>query len=272
MLVLPLLALFLQTLTGPDAVRFAAELDQKAGELFRSGQYDQAAQYQKRALVIWSEISRSQQVDLTAPHFNLAQMYLAQGKLSAAEQEARSARQALPEPTNPALRARVSILFAQIDFQMGEYEEAGRELQVALPDLGGVEKATALNDLGMTSAALGNLDEARRFINASLAIREQTAAHAGADYARILANLALVCYRQGDLSAADSLYAKAIPIMEGAGEPDRTPLAMALVEYSQVLKKVGRRSEAKVLEKRAKAAFAASQQKSMQTVDVRNLR
>jgi tetratricopeptide (TPR) repeat protein len=271
MSILFLVGLLFQTSVSPDA-RVALKFDQEARELFRAGRYDEAAQSQKRALAIWDELSKTQTIDLAAPHFNLAQMYLLQGKLSAAEQEARSAHQLAGELTRPADRNRISALIAHIHFQAGEYGEAERELRAALPDLGGLEKATALNDLGMTRAALGDLVGARNLITASLTMREQTGAREGPDSGRVLANLALVCFRQGDLSAAASTYARAIPMIESGGELARLDTAMALAEYSQVLKKSGRRSEAKELEGRAKAIFRASSHSSVQTIDVRSLR
>jgi tetratricopeptide (TPR) repeat protein len=267
-----LLGLLFQASMIPDATRMASELDQKARELFRSGRDDEAVRSQKRALAIWNEISRTQKIDLAAPHFNLAQMYLFQGKLSAAEQEARAARQLASELVTSTDRSRISALIAHIHFQAGEYVEAERELLAALPDLDGVEKSTALNDLGMTRAALGDFVEARRLITASLTIREQTGAAVGQDFGRVLANLALLCFRQGDLSAAASMYARAIPMIESGGELTRLDTGMALAEYSQVLKKSGRRSEARAFEQRAKDIFRASARPSLPTIDIRSLR
>ena len=271
MIVCLLLWLLYQDSSGPDAASFtvAAELDHKGAEMFYLGHYDEAAHYQRQALRIWDEVSLTRSVDLFAPHFNLAQIYLAQRKLSAAEGEARLARQF----TTPASHSRISMLFAQIHFQTGHYAEAEQEIRAVLPNLEVLDLATALNDLGMVRAALGNLGEARRLMENSLAIRKQADATVGPDHGRMLGNLALVCFRQGDLSAAVSLYGQAISVLEATLGLDHAHLAMALAEYSQVLRKSGRKSEAKTVERRAKTILAAAPQLSgVQTVDVRSLR
>jgi tetratricopeptide (TPR) repeat protein len=137
----------------------------------------------------------------------------------------------------------------------------------------GIERATALNDLGMTRAALGDLAEARSLLNASVAAREQAGAALGPDHGRVLANLALVCFRQRDLSASAALYIRAISLLESAsGWLDRLHTAMALVEYSQVLQKSGRKSEARTYQQRAKAIMGDAVVPSLTTVDVRSFR
>jgi tetratricopeptide (TPR) repeat protein len=266
-----LLWLLYQDPSGPDAARpaAAAELDDKGAEMFNHGRYEEAARYQKRALHIWDEISSTRPIDLSVPHYNLAQIYLAQRRLSAAEVEARLARQF----ATSASRSRISILLAQIHFQTGNYAEAEREIRAVLPKLEGLDLATALNDLGVVRAALGNLGEARSLMESSLAMRQQAHATAGPDHGRMLGNLALVCFRQGDLSAAVSLYWQGISILETTFGMDHPDVGIALAEYSQVLRKCGRKSEAKAVERRAKAILAASPQLSgVQTVDVRNLK
>lgn len=258
---------------APDLIRRASEITQEGLKSFEAGQYQEAVRYQKRALEIWTEVSRNHTVDLAAPHFNLAQTYLAQGKLTAAERHARLARQLAPQFAMPSDRSRFSVLIAHIHFDAREYAEAERELRAAIPELAGVDKATALSDLGMTRAALGDLAGARRFLNDSLAAREQAGEASGPDHGRVLANLALVCFRQGDLSASASLYDRAIPLLESASGPlDGLHTGIALAEYSQVLRKSGRKSEAKIRQQQANAILNGSGIPFLHTVDVRSIR
>ncbi|HUS05063.1 MAG TPA: tetratricopeptide repeat protein [Bryobacteraceae bacterium] len=253
----------------PDAVQTASELDRKGAEAFALGNYDEAARHQKRALVLWNEVAAIRAVDLDGPHFNLAQTYLAQGKLSAAQGEAELSRSFVTPPN----RDRVSLLFAQIYFQTGNYAEAEQELRAVLPNLEGTNLATVLNDLGMVRAALGNLEEARRLLEDSLSVRQQTSAAPGPDGGRTFGNLALVRFRQGDLPAAATLYSKAIPLLESRLGPEHPHLGMVLAEYSQVLRKLGNKSEAKRIERRAKAILATSLQPSgLHSVDLHSLR
>ena len=250
-------------------IRAATELDQKGAELFSLGRYEEAASYQKRALSIWDKVSTTRPVALAAPHFNLAQIYLALGKVSAAEMEAGLARQ-FATPTD---RARISALFAQINFLTRNYAEAEREVRAILPDLTGVVKATALNDLGMIRAARGDLGAGRGLIESALAMRERAGAASTPDHGRMLASLALICFLQGDRPAAISFYSQSIPILEATLGVDHPHVGVVLAEYSQALKKAGQKSEAKAAERRAKTILAASAHlPGVQTVDIRSLR
>lgn len=255
-----------------DTLRAAVELDNKGAELFQLSDYNEAARRQQRALLIWEELSRCTQVDLAAPHFNLARTYLAQGKLSAADRESRAARRLANQSTSPADRSRIAVLIAQIHFHSRDYAKAEQELTAALSGLEGAERATALNDLGMVRAALGDLVEARQLIESSLAVRQQNGTARADDFGRMLGNLALVCFRQGDLSTAVSLYEHAIKALEASPAVNQTELGMALAEYSQVLLKSGRKSEATHFEKRAKSILSSAGRLSFQTIDIRGLR
>src|SRR3954447_6100271 len=190
----------------PAAAELARALDKKAVELFKSGRYEEAAAHVKRALVIWNDLSPDYRVEVSAAHYNLGQSYLAQGKLTEAERHARSASQLAEGCTTPAIRSRITVLIANIHFQAGEYAEAERQLRAALPDLEGVEKATGLNDLAMTRAALGDLAAARGLLDSSIAILEEAGVAAGPQHGWVLANLALIRSLQGDLSAAATLF------------------------------------------------------------------
>ena len=88
----------------------------------------------------------------------------------------------------------------------------------------------------------------------------------------MLANLALVSFRQGDLTMAAALYRDAIPILEMTLGREHVYLGMTLAEYSQVLRKCDRKSEGRMSERRAKEIFAVSGLPVLHTVDVRSLR
>jgi tetratricopeptide (TPR) repeat protein len=272
----PLITILLNCLAAsaePSDLRLATELSDDGLKLFTVGRYEEAAQLQRRVLAIWNEISRTDKVSLSAAHFNLAYTYLAQGKLSASERHARLARDLSGGSATTSMRSRTSLLIAHIHFAAREYAEAERLLRTALPDLAGIERATTLNDLGMTRAALGDLADARSLLGRSIAAREQEGAATGPDHGRVLANLALVCFRQRDLSASASLYTRAIPLLESAsGGLDRLHTAVALVEYSQVLQNSGRKSEARAYQRRAKAIMGDAVVPSVTTVDIRSFR
>lgn len=261
----------------PVSAQVARELNDKALTLLGIGEYEQAAILQTRALEVWSRLPDVRLADLAAAHFNLAQTWLLQGKLTVAKRHARTAREIAEhfiaeQPEVMESRWRIAVLIAQIHFQSGEYLEADKELRYALPHLSDLQKATALNDLGMTRAALGDLASAREFLDNSLTIREQTGGAVGPDHARTLANLALICFRQGDLSAAAELYHRAIPIFENAQGTNRLHAGVALTEYAQVLRRSGRKPEAKSAERRAKAILGDPQRASTAPSDSRGFR
>ena len=239
----------------------AQQLDRKGEELFQKGHYEEAARHQKRALGIWQDLAPTSPVELAPPHANLAQTYLAQGRFADAEAQAFEARKFSTART----RNRIAMIFVQIHFFNARYSEAEAELRPLLPSLSGMALANARNDLGMIRAALGDLAEARSLIENSL----KTGSESGYVRGRVVANLALICFRQNDLSAAISNYQQAIPLLEPATGARRGDLGMVLLEYSQALKKSGNKSEARIAEQKAKTIFASPA--SAHTIDVRNL-
>lgn len=242
----------------------ATDLDRKGADLYMLGRYEEAARYQRRALLLWSDSP----VNLCLAHANLARTYVALGRIGAAEREVRLAE----EISSPEDRNWLSLLLAQIHFQSGRYGDAERKLRRILPDLAGLDQATALNDLGMVRAALADFVEARLLMERSLVIRRQCGA-SGADHGRMLANLALVCFRQGDFVLAASFYREALPIMEGALGPGHAHVGMVLAEYSQVLRKSGRKAESKNVERRARTILAGSLDlPGYRTVDIQSLK
>jgi tetratricopeptide (TPR) repeat protein len=270
----PLLVCLLgQSAVEQDPQRAAEQLHQKAGALVQQGHYDQALRHEARALAILEELPGTNPIDLSGPHYNLAVIYLAQGKLSAAEREVGFARRRAGGGAAQRDGSRIAVLLARIHFQKGRYAEAERELRTALSGLDGVGRATALNDLGMVRAARNDLAGARELLEGAVALRWKFENSGSATLGRLLANLALVCSRQGDLDAARSYYGQAIGMLEAtAPDSDRTHLGMALAEFSEVLRKSGRKPEAKAAGQRARALLRESVEPSMHTVDVRSLR
>lgn len=246
------------------------ELDNKVIELYHSARYDEAGRLQKHSLDLWKTISETRPVNLAGPHYNLAQIYLAQGKLTTAGQEARIAQQLV---TGEEERDWISLLQAKIQFQSGDAGTAEREFQSLLSRLTGSAKATALSDRGIIRASAGDLAGARQFMQEAVKIHEQAGTSINNGYGEVLANLGLVCFRQKDYETAAQLYRRSISILEAALGANHPHLAMALAEYGQVLRASGQRSEAKAIEKRAQSIFTQSPDFFRpRTVDVRSFR
>jgi tetratricopeptide (TPR) repeat protein len=257
-----------------DGSKRAAMLEQRAAELLRAGEYSQAEHVQRKALRQWEEVAKEREIDLVKPNVNLAQIYVAEGKLGAAERHAQLAWN-LQDKTGvpPGERARLIALLARICFAQGDYRQAAdlqsgvvRLLETTVSMPGEDALAIALNDLGMIHAAKGELSSARIVLERSL-----RQLGTGAIRSEVLGNLALVCFRAGDQAAADSFYREAIGRMEEALGPDHPHIGFLLAEHARLLQKAGRAAEATSARLRAKAILA-SYRPSGQTVDFEDLR
>jgi tetratricopeptide (TPR) repeat protein len=269
-----LLLLITQLDTDEDRIRLAREIDDRALNLNSAGRNSDAASQLARSLKIWEELSARRNIDLIGPHFNLASTYLALGRIAAAEREARVARSLSNRDTPADHVRRIGSLMANIHVQKGEYAQAERELRVILHETKGLERLTALNDLGMVRASLGDLKGARQLLESAVAERMKLQPDHGLDVGQFIANLALVRLKDGDTKDAMSLYRQAIPMLEVLPPgPMRARLGMALAEMSQALSKAGRKAEAKHFHERAKAVFGENlDPASLRTVDIGSFR
>jgi hypothetical protein len=118
-----ILSLGAQVAGAPDGADLALIPDGNAVELVGLGHYEDAAGLQKRSLEIWKDLSETHEGDLVAAHFNIAQIYRIQRKLTSADRHARAARQVTEHIAAPA-RGRISILIANIHAQSHEYADA----------------------------------------------------------------------------------------------------------------------------------------------------
>jgi tetratricopeptide (TPR) repeat protein len=256
-----------QNLGAADAANMAASLDEKVAMLSRAGQYEEAERHQKRALRLWEEAARSRPLNLGVPHANLAEIYLAQGKLSKAEAEARLALElasAAQAGEAAAVLLRTEALFARIEYFSGRYAEAERHQQAVVERLkhagwrNSNDIASAWNDLAMIVATRGDYRRARPLAEGAIEVLRRAKKTTDSDYGSIAGNLALICLREGDFAAADRLYRESITVLESALGGEHAHVGMLLAEHAQVLRKTGRRSEARPLERRAKGILASS--------------
>lgn len=156
--------------------------------------------------------------------------------------------------------------------KMGEAAQAAEE---ALGLLGGERSAS-------TVAALGNLAaisftrhkdaEGIEFLKRAEAILEEGGVGSGVIRLRVLAQLASALAEHREFQTAEVYFRKSLAAIEPLGptHPDR---AILLHRYASMLKKAGRRAEAKRLENEARSAgLAAAGQTGLFTSDWRDLR
>jgi len=250
----------------------ALKLEEKSAELLDKGYYEEAAHYQRRALEMRKPAAETNRVQFALTNSNMAQVYMVQGKFTAAEHHARLARDWCTGLVAPPVRARMSMQIAEVLFRVGDHHLAEMELVAALPYLSGLHEANARNDLGMVRAALGKWDEVRQLFERALAIREQAGAGNHPDHGRVLANLALVCARSREYQAAAGHYRRAIPLLEQNPGLGQYHASVAWSNYAGVLRKIGQKAEAKEAERRAKSMQKTAPPPDSHTVDVRSFR
>jgi len=271
-----ILAFLLSALAADPASPLAA-LEQAADERYRHGDYREAERLQMQVLDNVERRARAQPVDLARPYHRLAAIYLAQGKLTAAERYAKAAcGHQHRSGASSADRARVLNLFAQVRFQQRRYREAAelQEKVVRLVEQDGRSGGLArmLNDLAMIRAATGELRLARALLDRSVELHKRSAGQPDDGFGETLGNLALVCVRQGDYMKAEDHYRQAADLMEITRGREHPHLGLLLSEYSAVLRKNGRKAEARTIGRRAKAILESTRYPGRATVDVSALR
>ena len=83
----------------------------------------------------------------------------------------------------------------------------------------------------------------------------------------------MICFHQGDYRGAEQRYREALSILEAALGPAHAHVGIILTEQAAVVRKLGRRSEANALARRAKAILASSPDlPGRHTIDIAALR
>lgn len=104
--------------------------------------------------------------------------------------------------------------------------------------------ATVLNNLGTWHQVLGDLDGARRWLIASLEIRERLLAPDDPDLAQGHNNLAELLRESGDLATAEGHFARALAILDGRGEGTSGLALAARNNLALLVRDQGRYAEA----------------------------
>jgi tetratricopeptide (TPR) repeat protein len=262
-----------------SAARRAAATHNLAETLMRLGQYESAAAKFERALALWSEAGEPSEraVDtlLQLGHLRRLQgryddaskmlrratalcgdscrngrdaavgpalwgdLYLAQGRLAAAEASYEQARQTASQGDD-ALQADIWSGLAIVYRRQARYGEAEyaarRSLAAARRGLGAehVKVAVGLANLGLIQAFERKYSAARKSLNAALALMEPGAGRNSPDVAAILGNLAFVEQQTGHLDAADSLLRRALAIYSEARGTQHPAVASTLASLGVV--------------------------------------
>ncbi|MCC6859510.1 MAG: tetratricopeptide repeat protein [Bryobacterales bacterium] len=247
------------------------------------GRYREAEHFARQSLVITERLWGNNHSELALDLNNLAVIYYRQGLYSKAEPLFRRALQIATRARGPddpltlRIRANLASLLVILS-QYSEAEQLHRELLKGLEKKFGAESpevGRVLNDIAILRFRQGAFSEATSLLEAVVRILDKSSKPPGSRAGVARGNLGQAYYRLGKLGEANAMFASALPILERTIGGDHPEVVRYLLDYAQVLRKLKRKQEAKVLEKRAQAILARqSRENAAQrlTIDVRILR
>ena len=237
----------------------AAALNQKAGELFRSGKFSEAIPVAQRLLAIREKSLGPDHPSVAASLNDLAVLYLKERRYADAEPLFKRAldirERAFGVP--PLSTAGTLDNLAEVYRAQGKYGEAGeayrRELDIRERALGANHRdvGNTLNSLANIYARQGKYAEAERLYQRALGIAEQALGADHANVAGVLHNLAIVYRSLGRHAAAEPLLKRALDIREKASGADNPNVAATVNELALLYQDQGKYAEAEPLLKRA---------------------
>jgi tetratricopeptide (TPR) repeat protein len=188
-----------------------------AGLCDGTGQEEEAIGYYEKAIEAGSQLDDAPHSDLGVLLNNAALIHRRSGRQNAAEQY--------------YLRA------------LALYE---RQLGPEHPDV-----ATVLNNLGVFYTGEERFDEAEQMHRRALSIRRQAHPRSHPDIAQSNCNLAVVYHARGDLKRAGELYQESLQEWEGVEKPS-ADYEIVASNYADLLRSLGKRRQAGVVESRAR--------------------
>jgi CHAT domain-containing protein/tetratricopeptide (TPR) repeat protein len=196
-----------------------AALHAEIGRLYAAGKYAEATETAKRVLAIREKALGPDHPRVGGALNELAELYRAQGLLTAAE---------------PLYRRNLAIT----------QKAFGPDHLVV---------AIALNNLALLYRDQGRLADAEPFFKRSLAITEKTLGPDDPDVGQPLNNLGRLYQNQGRLGEAEPLFKRSLSIREKALGPDHLDVGTALGSLGGLYQDQGRFAEAEPLFKRSLA-------------------
>lgn len=190
--------------------------------VFKQKRYSINEQQYKRKIAIDLDALGANHPSVGNDLTGLAQLYIAQNDAEKAKPLLEKALKIydFTYGADNLLAVNTRILLAQVEFQLGEYDQATRYYQEALSQ-------------GQKSP--GTLETAR-----------------------VLNGLAYLYFHQGKLQKSSELYRWALSSTESAAGSDDPLVAACLKDYARVLREMGRADEAQKMELRAGAILAKS--------------
>jgi tetratricopeptide (TPR) repeat protein len=262
---------------GPGSPAYASSLHNLAALEFQEGRIDAAIREFHRALQIREGVLGENDPATAQTLSSVSAVYVAQGKYEDAERLCKRAltiEERVLRPDDLQLSATLDTL-ASIYSRRGQFEAAldvGRRAeQIARNALGVPNPITWArgNKVAVLLADLDRLPEADSLLRQLIEIQETGEENRYS--AMTLANLAAVSFRRGSPAESVTLYDRALLILARSGSDD-DQLVSVWSNYAWVLRRTGRKRDAKKLEARARSVLVNRQNDwTAYTVDVGDL-
>ena len=241
------------------------------------GRYTDSIRLFQRALAMVERAKGKDSQEYGSVLNNLSAVYVEEGDFAKAEPLIRQALvidEKVLRPDSPQLAKARSVL-ADVLIKRGKYPEADRLLVQAIHFFekqpgGQRDVGIALNNLGVVRRKEKQNEESRRLLEEALAVIESDSGPDHPVLARLHNNLGDTYAALGLRDQSDAAYRRSIQIAEAHLGPEHPQFAVLLHNYAGFLRDCGRKSEAKILEARSRAAFQQSARRNGigMTVDV----
>jgi tetratricopeptide (TPR) repeat protein len=257
----PLAAVFAQATNTAAMLKEAQELENRAGQLCRQAKFDEALPLAERALALYEQGLRDNQLLLATKLSAMATVYFVAGRRADAEpllKRALAIREKALGPDHLDIAGSLDGL-TLLYFELGRYADAEplakRALAIREKRLGPGHPAIAfsLYQLGVLCEDMHRQAEAESYYKRALAAREKTPAPNAPDslpYVQKLGSLYVAAERYGE---AEPLLKRALSIQEKALGPNHTAVADSLSDLGALYEEMRRYPEAETCYKRALA-------------------
>lgn len=244
----------------PDPLVLAQFQNNYGTLLHACGRYAQAEHAFGQALSVRKRQLGAEHPDTLTTSANLAALYFDEGRSDQAGRLMESVlavRERVDAPTSLPLACVLQNLGCAylVRGRFGESErllERALDMQKRARGASHPEVAIVLSNLGYVHHAQGKNREAELYLLDAIGIYRAAVGDRHPDLGAMIQVLAAVFLAQERLVEADIHATQAIAIFEESLGPDHPKLASALITHASVLRKAGRKRDAKALEARAK--------------------
>ncbi|MBI4904166.1 MAG: tetratricopeptide repeat protein [Acidobacteria bacterium] len=243
---------------GPDHPRVITTTHNLGNLYHEMERFAEAEKLYLTSTSAWERLGAAGSQYMVRALINLAALYAHAGQFAQADRVYRRL-DALVVGSDTADAGRYYQEAAYLHFRRGNYSQAETLCRKALavfekvPGGQNPDVAATLNNLGMIRMTTNRPDEALPFFEQALAIWETTAGRDNPAVIVPLINIASFRVRERKFPEAHNLLRRAFMTAETTYGENSPVTARAMSSYAAILRKVGRKSEARLLERRLKA-------------------